>query len=191
MKYNMRLKRSKSLRFLTGFTIIEMLVVISVIAILASILLPALSSAQKKAKITKTQTMIDTITVALKQYRTDFGDFPPTTIPGVTGPVSAECLYYYTAATFVAGSSNSNIISTGPYMEYRAKDLGTTGDTANVDGSNSAVEALYRVIDPWGNNLQYIQPGTHNTSSFDIYSYGPDGQTGIGEDKTKDDITNW
>ncbi len=40
--------------------------------------------------------------------------------------------------------------------------------------------------DPWGNAYVYTQPGTHNTSGYDIQSYGPDGRDGGG-----DDITNW
>lgn len=40
--------------------------------------------------------------------------------------------------------------------------------------------------DQWGNTWQYRSPGTHNTDGYDLYSYGPDGQEGGG-----DDITNW
>jgi len=40
--------------------------------------------------------------------------------------------------------------------------------------------------DPWGNEYQYRQPGVHNTESYDLCSYGPDGREGGG-----DDITNW
>ena len=40
--------------------------------------------------------------------------------------------------------------------------------------------------DPWGNEYQYAAPGKHNTESFDVWSYGPDGQDG-----TDDDIGNW
>lgn len=40
--------------------------------------------------------------------------------------------------------------------------------------------------DQWGNEWQYRYPGTHNTNGYDLYSYGPDGKQGGG-----DDITNW
>jgi general secretion pathway protein G len=42
------------------------------------------------------------------------------------------------------------------------------------------------LMDPWGHKYQYRNPGTHNPSSYDIYSLGPDGQEG-----TPDDIGNW
>jgi len=42
------------------------------------------------------------------------------------------------------------------------------------------------VNDPWGNPYIYVCPGTHNTDSYDLHSFGPDGQDG-----TEDDIDNW
>ena len=46
------------------------------------------------------------------------------------------------------------------------------------------------IIDVWGNSLIYISPGNHNTSSYDLYSTGPDGtSTTTGSDI--DDINNW
>jgi general secretion pathway protein G len=40
--------------------------------------------------------------------------------------------------------------------------------------------------DPWGNPYQYRSPGTQSTAGYDLYSYGPDGRDGGG-----DDVTNW
>ncbi len=40
--------------------------------------------------------------------------------------------------------------------------------------------------DPWGNLYVYRAPGQHNTSGYDLHSFGPDGQDGGG-----DDIDNW
>jgi general secretion pathway protein G len=41
-------------------------------------------------------------------------------------------------------------------------------------------------LDPWGNEYQYVYPGTHNKDSYDLSSLGPDGKLGGG-----DDIVNW
>ena len=43
--------------------------------------------------------------------------------------------------------------------------------------------------DPWGNPYQYLYPGTHNASSYDIWSKGPG--TGGGTDKDNGEIGNW
>ncbi len=40
--------------------------------------------------------------------------------------------------------------------------------------------------DPWGEPYQYACPGTHNKNGYDIWSNGPDKQSG-----TADDIGNW
>ena len=43
-------------------------------------------------------------------------------------------------------------------------------------------------VDPWGEAYRYRAPGSNNTSSFDIYSYGPDREDDSGGE---DDINNW
>ncbi|HNX04433.1 MAG TPA: type II secretion system major pseudopilin GspG [Opitutales bacterium] len=40
--------------------------------------------------------------------------------------------------------------------------------------------------DPWGHPYEYACPGTHNKTGYDLWSAGPDGQDGTG-----DDIGNW
>lgn len=40
--------------------------------------------------------------------------------------------------------------------------------------------------DPWNHDYIYQCPGSHNPSSYDVMSMGPDGREGGG-----DDITNW
>jgi len=40
--------------------------------------------------------------------------------------------------------------------------------------------------DPWGNPYVYKYPGDHNKDGYDLHSFGPDGQSGGG-----DDIVNW
>ncbi|MBN2212575.1 MAG: type II secretion system major pseudopilin GspG [Sedimentisphaerales bacterium] len=35
-----------------------------------------------------------------------------------------------------------------------------------------------QLIDPWGKPLVYLRPGTKNTKTYDIISYGKDGQPG-------------
>ena len=57
------------------FTLIELLVVIAIIAILAAILMPALSSARERGRTSTCTNNLKAIAGALSAYSTDFNDF--------------------------------------------------------------------------------------------------------------------
>lgn len=67
---------------------------------------------------------------------------------------------------------NGDLDWNGPYMKIKENELNENGE----------------YLDAWGNPFLYINPGTHNTYSYDLYSPGPDGK---GDGTGKDDITNW
>lgn len=60
-----------------GFTLIELLVVLAVIALLCSLLMPAIASAMEKSRVAKTQVELRQIEVALTLYYTDHLKYPP------------------------------------------------------------------------------------------------------------------
>lgn len=66
------------IRFKKGFTLIEILIVVAVIGILATIITINIVGAQEKAKVSKAVTQVDTVKKAVKMYYADTFDWPST-----------------------------------------------------------------------------------------------------------------
>ena len=70
-------RRSK--RFLTGFTLVELLTTLAIIGMLVGLLIPALSLVRKITKETKQKAQLTTIGLALATFKNDYdGEYPPS-----------------------------------------------------------------------------------------------------------------
>jgi prepilin-type N-terminal cleavage/methylation domain-containing protein len=77
-----RHRRRETLSRAAGFTLVELLVVIGIIAVLLSILLPTLSKARRSAYTVQCQSNMRQVATAMLMYIQDAkGKFPPATCP--------------------------------------------------------------------------------------------------------------
>lgn len=67
---------------------------------------------------------------------------------------------------------------------YPSSSEGLQALAAPKDGSKPFLKSVPK--DPWGHDYVYVFPGQHNQGGYDLYSYGPDGVQGGG-----DDVSNW
>lgn len=178
-------------RQLQGYNLVEVLLVMSIIAVLASFLLQGALKARQKGKLTKVHVQMESIAAAIRMYQDSYGTVPPddriyrysSDIVG-TGP---ECLFYYLGATFKAGVNAS--IYAGPFMSYRGDEVQLTNTAAcDFDGDGAIDDDLKRILDPWGRPFHYNIPPTQNINSYDLYSEGPNMTDNSGGG---DDINNW
>jgi prepilin-type N-terminal cleavage/methylation domain-containing protein len=148
-----------------GFSLIELLVVVGIIGILASIIFVAIDKTQDAAKRTRAKVQVKQLEKAFTSYFDEYGEWP------------------------LRGGELEDEGTEGiPLEEYIAKLLdGETADDQNdqeirfyniADGLiRTDPEGVTGFVDPWGRCYRYMM-------DFD------DGQDGDGSDR-KDNITSW
>jgi type II secretory pathway pseudopilin PulG len=75
----------------TGFTIVELLAALGIIALMVGLLIPALSMVRNTAKETKQKAQFATIKLALTAFKNDYGDYPRSDWPLPPAPGSDYC----------------------------------------------------------------------------------------------------
>ena len=145
---NAPLTRAKPTQRNRGFTILELLLVLVILAILAGIVGSRFVGQSQSARIKAAHTQLENLNLALNRFEIDLGRFP-TASEGLNALIERP-------------GDNAKAWQ-GPYLDGNAVPL-----------------------DQWSNAWNYRQPGQHRTEGFDLWSNGPDGREGGG-----DDIANW
>ena len=178
-----------------GFTLIEILVVISVIGILSTLSVGVATVAKARIKTSAAEAVINRLEIALSQYRNDFGCYPPTGNDPKDNSIMIGCL---------TGDLNGD----GKY----------TGDEGDIPSNHPRWKKPYilidksfpvragQLMDPWDVPYRYWENQRecprcpYNGNMYLLYSCGPDnkateGNRGevidFGADYNRDNIINW
>lgn len=189
-----------------GFTLIELVAVVTIIGMLVGLMIGLASFVNKKVGMTQTQGDIAGLSVAIESYRQDYGLYPTSSL------VRISCIYtndYYHgsyAVTSFAEINNSGLLLaqllSGSRTYYHFRKGQTNTLTANVATNMSALAVTMPVIvDSWNNPINYYCTysapvatytyvpwsatwgmyysigGQVNMANFDLWSYGQDGFT--------------
>ncbi len=179
-----------------GFTLVELLTVIAIIGILASILVPAISMVNRNAKKTRTKVLFGQLENAFVDYRNTYGTYPifsglaavPHSIPSQPNEVdynfllngSGGLLYKVLATPQTYNSSGSS--KTANYNSKGIQFLTLDDSAISRDATVGASDANPFIVDGFGNSQIGVVIHAGNDKSIDpgAFALGVNDYTGEG-----------
>ena len=117
----------------TGFTMIEMLIVLGILMLLVGLLIPALTAVKNVAKETKQKAQFSTIELALAGFKNDHGDYPPSDWALPPNPGTNYCGSQKLAEALLGW----DLLGFHPNSAWRADGLDTVGGVGTYDPTKS------------------------------------------------------
>jgi prepilin-type N-terminal cleavage/methylation domain-containing protein len=156
----------------SGFTLVELLVVITIIGILAGLAVPGVSKALESAKRTRAAAMVSNLKVALNLYQTEYGRWPTEIFSGsdeIESKDSQDLYDLLIGKEMGAGTSNPNprrIV----FMEFNKKDFYPTNSSGDsVEGFQDPWEESYFIkVDDDYDNVIEVPNTTGGTGETEI-----------------------
>ena len=136
-----------------GFTIIEMMVVLLLIAILAGIVMAVGSQVQQNSERSLTQTELRNLQAALQQYIHKTGQTPTNMLSFLEG---YQAMHAYAIGTTTWGQ-HANVITDLP------NSMVVAGELPPPTGSQSPsvyLPGVVEILDAYGYPIQYMPPST-------------------------------
>lgn len=141
-----------------GFTLVELLVAMAILASLAAILVPIIASGRRVAKVAATRNLLMQIEAAIERFSENWGYYPPDKLPSGTdlkrfdaaGAGTGESTYTtYTSSESPAQAlyytlCNPYVTGISPYLELSDKEAQTTGPSV-----------IPKIVDRWDNPFNY------------------------------------
>ncbi len=200
--------KTPSRRSPAAFSLVELMTVIAIIVILASIVIGSLAYMRERQAKEKAKVQMSLISKALEDYKHDNGTYPPGDGNGEIEKNSKELFQalYYEGYDYLDKGSPANWVKT--VGSNTAFPKATKIYIPELDPENNKQgwtigkpSESTKITDPWDNEYRYRSAtandgnpnGYAQNPDFDLWSVGKDGKTNSDpKDKTcRDDIKNF
>jgi len=159
--------RYSSFRYKAAFTILELLVVMTIIIILAGLTIATMGYVQTKSRRSTAEAQIAAFSAALENYKADNGVYPAASPAGATANHGLYQALTGDGNDSIGGAAKSTGIASSSgksYMPLTNKMISPAPDSTPMPDPNTLV-----VSDPFGNTYNYSSPGAYNPT-FDLWS---------------------